>query len=87
MKGSLDDLLEKARNFPSTILLPIEIDTEDIKDRIRPEPSQVWQGMKKEMEKRIYRQTPPSLRTRLFLSTPGASPLFLFAAFSLGLFI
>jgi hypothetical protein len=41
MKGSLDDLLGKVRDFPLTILLPIKIDTEDIKDRIRPEPSQV----------------------------------------------
>ena len=41
MKGSLDDVLGKVRDFPSTILLPMEIDTEDIKDRIHPEPSQV----------------------------------------------
>lgn len=40
MKESLDDLLGKVRDFPSTILLPMEIDTEDIKDRIRPEHSQ-----------------------------------------------
>ena len=41
MKGSLDDLPRKVRDFPSTILLPMEIDTEDIKDRIHPEPPQV----------------------------------------------
>ena len=40
-KVLLDSLLEKVGKSLSNILLSIEVDIEDIKDKIRPEPSEV----------------------------------------------